>query len=154
MGMGFCSRVVSTTTTIATTRSPYGVFSTVTANQWLLIVRQCGLHLISKLRRDAALCFAFSGEYKGRGPHPKYGDRVDYQHIPEKYLKWTSVAEGIQTRIYQAQLLHPDFPDPLNVVIIVKTNLNTNAWTHDILFSSDLSLSYDNWSHTTACASN
>jgi len=109
-----------------------------------LMVQQCGLHLISKMRWDAALCFPFAGEYKGRGPHPKYGDRVDYQHIPEKYLKSKSVAEGIQTCIYQAQLLHPDFPDPLNVVIIVKTNLTTHAWAHVILFSSDLSLSCDN----------
>lgn len=108
-----------------------------------LMVRQCGLHLISKLRWDAALCFPFTGEYKGRGPHPKYGDRVDYQHIPEKYLKSTTIIEGIQTCVYQAQLLHPDFPDPLNVVIIVKTNLTTNAWAHVILFSSDLSLSHD-----------
>jgi putative transposase len=109
-----------------------------------LMVQQCGLHLISKLRSDAALCFPFDGEYKGRGPHPKYGDRIDCQHIPEKYLKSTSVLEGIQTCIYQAQLLHPDFPDPLNVVIIVKTNLSTNAWAHVILFSSDLSLSWNN----------
>ncbi len=109
-----------------------------------LMVRQCGLHLISKLRWDAALCFAFAGEYKGKGPHPKYGDRVDYQHIPEKYLKSTTVSGNIKTCIYQAQLLHPDFPDPLNVVIIVKTNLTTNAWAHIILFSSDLSLSCDN----------
>jgi putative transposase len=108
-----------------------------------LMVRQCGLHLISKLRSDAALCFAFTGEYKGSGPHPKYGDRVDYQHIPDKYLKSTTVVEGIQTCIYQAQLLHADFPDLLNVVIIVKTNLATNAWAHVILFSSDLSLSHD-----------
>lgn len=108
-----------------------------------LMVRQCGLHLISKLRWDAALCFPFAGTYKGKGPHPKYGDRVDYRHIPEKYLKSSSVAEHIQTCIYQAQLLHPDFPDPLNVVIIVKTNLTTNAWAHVILFSSDLSLSHD-----------
>lgn len=108
-----------------------------------LMVRQCGLHLISKLRWDAALCFAFVGEYKGRGPHPKYGDRVDYRHIPERFQKSTTVAEGIQNCIYQAQLLHPDFPDPLNVVIIVKTNLTTNAWAHVILFSSDLSLSHD-----------
>ena len=109
-----------------------------------LMVRQCGMHLISKLRWDAALCFPFAGEYKGKGPHPKCGDRVDYQHIPEKYLKSTMVAECIQTCIYQAQLLHPDFPDPLNVVIIVKTNLTTNAWAHVILFSSDFLLSCDN----------
>ena len=108
-----------------------------------LMVRQCGLHLISKLRWDAALCFAYSGPYKGSGPHPKYGERVDYQNIPDDYLKSTSVKDGIQTRIYQAQLLHADFPVPLNVVILVKTNLATRAWAHVILFSSDLALSYD-----------
>jgi len=108
-----------------------------------LMVQQCCLHLISKLRHDAALCFPFSGEYKGSGPHPKYGERVDYQHIPESYLQSTAVEKGIQTCTYQAQLLHPDFPSPLNVVILVKTNLTTYAWAHVILFSSDLSLSAD-----------
>ena len=34
-----------------------------------------------------------------------------------------------------------DFPGPLNVVILVKTNLTTHVWAHVILFSSDLSLS-------------
>jgi hypothetical protein len=107
------------------------------------MVRECGLHLISKLRWDAALCFPFSGVYKGSGPHPKYGDRVDYQHIPQNYLRSASTEAGIQTCIYQAQLLHADFPAPLNVVIIVKTNLATQAWAHVLLFSSDLDLSYD-----------
>jgi putative transposase len=105
------------------------------------MVQQCGLQLISKLRYDAALCFPFHGEYKGSGPHPKYGERVDYQHIPDTYLKSTTLEKGIQTCIYQAQLLHPDFPGLLNVVILVKTNLTTHAWAHVILFSSDLSLS-------------
>jgi hypothetical protein len=108
-----------------------------------LMAQQCGLQLISKLRHDAALCFPFSGEYKGSGPHPKYGDRVDYQHIPETYLKSTTVEKGIQTCVYQAQLLHPDFPVPLNVVILVKTNLSTHAWAHVILFSGDFALSAD-----------
>ena len=107
------------------------------------MVKQCGLQLISKLRYDAALCFPFSGEYKGSGPHPKYGERVDYQHIPDTYLKSSYVEKGVQTCVYQAQLLHPDFPDPLNVVILVKTNLTTHAWANVILFSSDLSLSAD-----------
>ncbi len=108
-----------------------------------LMVQQCGLQLISKLRHDAALCFPFSGEYKGSGPHPKYRERVDYQHIPDTYLKSTTLEKGIQTCTYQAQLLHPDFHGPLNVVILVKTNLTTNGWAHVILFSSDLSLSAD-----------
>jgi len=101
------------------------------------MVRQCGLHLISKLRWDAALCFPWDGQ----GHKCKYGKRVDYANIPEKYLKSTTVKDGIQTCHYQAQLLHEDFPVPLNVVIIVKKNLTTLSWGHVILFSSDLELS-------------
>lgn len=107
------------------------------------MVRQTGLHLISKLRWDAALCFPYEGPYQGSGPHRKFGERVDYQAIPERYLKATTVKEGIQTHTYQAQLLHSDFPEPLNVVIIVKTNLRTQAWAHVILFSSDLELPFE-----------
>ena len=69
------------------------------------MVRQCGLHLISKLRWDAALCFPWDGT----GHKCKYGERVDYAHLLEKYLKSTMVKDGFQTCTYQAQLLHEDF---------------------------------------------
>jgi len=104
------------------------------------MVRQCGLQLISKLRWDAALCFAWDGE----GHKCKYGKRMDYAHISDEYLQSTVVKDGVQTCTYQAQLLHEDFPLPLNVVVIVKTNLVTQAWGHVILFSSDLELSCEN----------
>jgi len=38
---------------------------------------------------------------------------------------------------------HKLFPDLLNVVIIVKINLKTQARAHVVLFSSDLDLAYD-----------
>ena len=60
---------------------------------------------ISKLRCDAALYFPYVGPYAGRGPHRKYGSKVDYDHIPGQYLKETTVEGHIQTRSYQAQLL-------------------------------------------------
>ena len=41
----------------------------------------------------------------------------------------------IQTRLYQAQLLHKGFTQPLHVVILAKTNLRTQARAHVILFS-------------------
>jgi putative transposase len=104
------------------------------------MVRQCEVHLISKLRGDATLYFSWDGE----GHKRKYGKRVDYAHIPEQYLKSTVVEDGFQTCTYQAQLLHKDFQVPLNVVILVKTNLVTQAWGHVILFSSDLELSWKN----------
>jgi putative transposase len=108
----------------------------------LQMARQCNLHLISKLRCDAALYFPYTGPYAGRGPHRKYGDKVHYDNIPRQYLKETSVEAHIQTCIYQAQLLHKEFLQPLNVVILAKTNLRTQARAHVILFSSDLELAY------------
>jgi len=68
---------------------------------------------------------------------------VDVRNIPEAYLKETTLEDGIETRTYQMQLLHREFPEPLNVVILLKTNLETKAWAHVILFSSDLELPYD-----------
>lgn len=107
------------------------------------MVRQCQLHLISKLRYDAALHFAYSGPSLKRGPRPRLGEQVDVRNIPEAYLRDTKVEDGFETRTYQMQLLHKDFPDPLNVVILLRTNLTTTAWANVILFSSDLELSYD-----------
>jgi hypothetical protein len=109
----------------------------------LHMTQQCGLQLISKLRHDAALYFPDDKPYQGSGPHRKYGTKVDYRHLPNHCLKETTVEGHSQTQIYQAQLLHKEFPQPLNVVIIVNTNLRTHAQAHVILFSSDLTLAYD-----------
>ncbi len=108
----------------------------------LHMARGCGLHLISKLRHDAALYFSYKGPYAGRGPRRKYGSKLDYSNIPLRYLKQSSVEDHIQTDIYQAQLLHKEFAQPINVVIIVKTNLKTHKRAHVVLFSSDLDLDY------------
>ncbi len=108
----------------------------------LAMAQQHNLYLISKLRCDAALYFPYTGPYAGRGPHRKYGDKVDYDNIPVQYLKETTVEGHIQTRLYQAQLLHKEFAQPLNVVILAKTNLRTQARAHVVLFSSDLDLAY------------
>ena len=109
----------------------------------LQMVRQCHLHLISKLRSDAALCVPYTGPQAKRGVRRKYGQRIDYRRIPAQYLKETTVAHGIETRSYQATLLHREFPQPLNVVMIVKVNLHTHTCAHVILFSSDLTLAWD-----------
>src|SRR5215471_128905 len=108
----------------------------------LQMARQSHLHLISKLRYDAALYCPYTGSYAGRGPHRKYGAKVDYDHLPMQYLKETTVEGHMQTCIYQMHLLHKEFQQPLNVVIIVKMNLRTQARAHVVLFSSDLALAY------------
>jgi hypothetical protein len=71
----------------------------------LHMARQCHLHLLSKLRHDAALYLPYEGSYAGRGPHRTYGHKLDDRPIPEQYLKATTVEGHIETRMYQAQVL-------------------------------------------------
>jgi putative transposase len=112
-------------------------------NHALQMVLQCGLHLISKLRHDAALYFIYDGEQKRKGPRKKYGQKINYRNIPQKYRVATSTQGHIQTSIYHAVMLHRGFAQALNVVIITKTHLKSSAFTSANLFSSDLELPYD-----------
>ena len=112
-------------------------------NDAMQMVRQVGLHLISKLRHNSALYFPYDGPSLGRGPRRKYGQKLDYHNIPSEYLKSTSIDKDIKTQIYQMSLWHKKFADLLNIVVIVKTNMQTNKTAHVVLFSSDLSLCYE-----------
>ena len=117
-----------------------GHFGTTAALQ---MTQQCGLHLISKLRSDSALYLPYDGPYAGRGPRRLYGDKIEPRAIGERYLRQITVDAAIETRIYQVEARHKAFAQPLNVVIIVKTNLQTQAVAHVILFSSDLALPWE-----------
>lgn len=108
---------------------------------WMVV--QTGLHFVSKLRWDAALQETFRGKYRGRGPHPKYGDKVNVRQMKKQYLKSDKKENGIRTQIYQATLLNKEFAFPINVVIVLKTHLATKTQAHVILFSTDLKLSYE-----------
>lgn len=112
-------------------------------NYALQMVRRCQLHLISKLAVNSALYFLYDGPYSGHGPHKKYGARVKYGQLPAEYLKQTSTEKGIRTEIYQFHARHKLFAQTLNLVVIVKTNTETGAWAHAILFSSALTQSYE-----------
>jgi putative transposase len=107
------------------------------------MVRGCGLHLVSKLRADAALYLPYDGPYQGRGPRRKYGAKLDITALPAHALRETSVKDGVATSTYQVEVLHKEFPQPLNVVVLVKTRLKTGAQAHVLLFSSDLALPFD-----------
>jgi DDE superfamily endonuclease len=107
------------------------------------MVRQANLHLISKMRSDAALYPAFEGEYSGSGRPAKYGKKIDVRKMDVKYLKETTTKDNLRTDIYQGKLYNKEFAFALNVVIIVKTNLATQAQAHVILFSTDLEQAYD-----------
>jgi putative transposase len=115
-----------------------GFFGTAPA-AWM--VRDCGLHLISKLRHNAALYFPYTGRKPRRGPTPRYGDKLDYRHLPGDACCQTVTEGHLVTQTYQFTALHKEFADPLNLVVVVKTNLRTHKRAHVLLFSTDLSLS-------------
>lgn len=106
------------------------------------MVRQANLHLISKLRSDAALYPAFEGDHRRRGPKPKYGAKIAVRQLAAPYLKETSTDGPLRTNIYQGQFYNKEFAFALNVVILLKTNVVTHAQAHVILFSTDLDLAY------------
>jgi hypothetical protein len=106
-------------------------------NAAMQMTLSCGLHLISKLRNDAGLYIRYVGSDKRK----KYGDKIDYHNLPDRFLQNCTVEDDIETRIYQAELLNKEFAQALNVVIIAKTKLSTQSCAHVVLFSSDLSLS-------------
>jgi len=115
-----------------------GFFGTYPAT-WM--VREVGLHLVSKLRHNAALYLPYSGEKPRRGPTPRYGDKLDYRALPAAALVHTHTEDTLVTHTYHLTVLHHDFPDPLNLVVLVKIQTHTGRCAHAILFSTDPALS-------------
>ncbi|MEI7869065.1 MAG: hypothetical protein WCI11_14340, partial [Candidatus Methylumidiphilus sp.] len=68
----------------------------------------------------------------------KYGERMTLETLTDAHLKSDAVEKDIRTRVYQAQAWHRNFPELLNVVIIVKNNLKTGRCAKVLLFSDDL----------------
>ena len=109
-------------------------------NAGLQAIKQAGLHLICKLRCDSTLYFPYPGEYSGKGKPRKYGEKLTLETLTLEHLKEELIEKGIRTRVYQVQVWHKNFPELLNVVIIVKTNLTTGRTGKVLLFSDDLAL--------------
>jgi hypothetical protein len=112
-------------------------------NHALQMVRRLDLHLVSKLAKNSALYFPYTGVQKKVGNRRKYGSKLDYQQIPTRYRTESFTEDGVRTDIYQMTLWSKAFPDPLNIVIIVRNKLATQECAHVVLFSSDLTLAYD-----------
>ncbi len=79
-------------------------------NDALQMLRQTGLHRISKLRHDAALYFLYDSPYAGRGRRKQYGSKLDDRQLPDRYLKSSSVDKGIRTTVYPMRMGHKCFP--------------------------------------------
>ena len=114
-----------------------GPFGTHRAAQ---MVRELNLHLISKMRSDAALYRQPTAFQKRMSPHRKYGDRLDFAKMPDALLRSCEIEGGYETRIYQALCLHKQFACLLNVLVLQRRHLGSGRVGHVILFSTDLFL--------------
>ena len=103
-------------------------------------VRAKGLHIISKLRHDAALYLPYTGPKPPRGPMPRYGQKLKYNHLPVAALCHSVIDGEYRLDTYQMTVFHKLFSDALNIVVVVKTHLKTGKRGHVVLFSTDLAL--------------
>jgi len=107
------------------------------------MVRRHGLHLISKLRHDAELYLLPTEDQKREHPKLKYGARLDYAHPPGGCLVHSTQVRAMRLDTYQMRCRHKDFPDALNVVVLVATDTSTGRSSRTILFSTELDLNAD-----------
>jgi hypothetical protein len=105
------------------------------------MIRHQNLHIVSKMRQDAALYLPYEGEAPQRGPKRRQGEKLNYQQLPADTLVSSEVEGDYRTEMYQIEVYHHDYPEALNVVVIVKTHLARNKRGHVVLFSTDSDLS-------------
>ena len=111
--------------------------------QAVLMGRENGLELVSKLSCDASLYERYEGEYSGTGRKKKYGRKLNYDELPDKYLQKSESEGDVTTKYYQGIFLNRKFGCQLNVVIIEKRDVQKGKAGHIILFSSDVKLGWE-----------
>ena len=99
------------------------------------------------MRHDSKLYFPYAGKYSGKGRRRKYGGKLTPETLTDAHLKSEAVEKGIRTCVYQVQAWHRNFPELLNVVVIVKTDMKTGRTAKVLLFSDDLALASETLIH-------
>lgn len=98
---------------------------------------ESGFEIVSRLRTDAHLQYAFIGKQKsGRGRPKRFAGKVDYDNLDLNYFEEFQTNE--KEKVYKAKVYSKSLKKWINVVIIYR--LNKNKWTHKIYFSTDLEM--------------
>ena len=111
-------------------------------NSGVVSAKRAKFELISKLKSNSRLYFKYEGKQNKIGNKRKYGEKVDFNNMDEKYLKESIKKDNIDTKIYQFEALSKTIYCPLNIVLIVSKNLKTDKISITVLFSTDLNLEY------------
>lgn len=100
-------------------------------------ITEADFEIVSRLRTDAHLQYAYLGLKKtGKGRPKLFDGKLDYVNINKNYFK--EIEYGGKERIYQAELYSKSLKKWINLVIVY-TN-KKGKWTHKNYFTTDLEL--------------
>ena len=101
-------------------------------------VTGCGMHLTSRLRDDADLCYLYrGGATGGRGRPRKYDGKVDFADLKEEHF--TLVEDGPDQKLSHGKVWSKALKREINLTV-AKT-LRKGEWSHKLYFTTDPSLS-------------
>lgn len=99
------------------------------------IVEPLGLHLISRLRKDANLKYIFTGEKSKQKGRPKlYEGKIDLKNIDENHFKF--ISKDDKQIYYSAVVYSVSFKKNIRVLYIKKIKSND----YIVLFSTDINM--------------
>jgi putative transposase len=108
------------------------------------LVYNKGLKMISKLRNNTQLFFLPDHQEKKRGRPVKYGKNVNFNQLHTSFLVSEKIEKNNIVKVFSFQALNKSIPKYLlNIAIIETTNTRTNKVGYAILFSNDLTLTAD-----------
>ena len=108
------------------------------------LVDNKGLKMISKLRNNTQLFFLPDHQEKKRGRPVKYGKKVNFNQLHTCFLVSEKIEKNNVIKVFSFQALNKSIPKYLlNIAIIETTNTKTNKVGYAILFSNDLTLMAD-----------
>lgn len=98
-----------------------------------------GLHLISKLRKDANLRYLYKGpKRKGRGRPKKYDGKIDLKKIDKRRFKW--IYQDQDVIIYQARVWSVFLKRKINAVYVQFLDKGQATNRYALYYSTDLDL--------------
>lgn len=120
------------------------VDSAYASRNYLKLIGEKKLFIISRLRKTPALHFKYEGP-KTKTKPKKYGAKVDISKIDNKYFQFEKKKNGIIYKTYQFQAWNKEMADfLLNVVCVVAYNPQTKTQATAYFFSNNLDLTAEN----------
>lgn len=103
-------------------------------------VCKAGLKVISRLRNDADLLYPYVGPHpKRRGAKTKYLGKVDPRNLEDSYFSCCMEEEN--RRLFEATIYSKSLKRMIRVAILHNYDKDGNIKSHQIFFSTDLTLS-------------